>query len=245
LALFVIGDLHLSIAGGKKMDIFDPIWIDHEKKLKENISALVKPEDTLVLNGDHTWGGHLSTCMPDLMWIINELPGHKVMLRGNHDIFWNAKKTNRLNRDFKGQLFFLQNNFYPYGDYALVGSKGYCYEPWDRDPNAKNRAAKRYEREVARVEKGFEAARESGYKKFILFLHYPPTEIASSENEYGGRYESCFTRLAKEYGTEQVIYSHLHGKDRFGDSLQGVHDGILYRLVSADFLNFVPVQLLP
>lgn len=244
MALYAIGDLHLSIAGGKKMDVFDDIWIEHEKKLEDNIRSLVKEEDTLVLTGDHTWGGHLSTCLPDLEWIIEKLPGRKILLRGNHDIFWKAEKTNRLNREFDGRLLFLQNNFYSYEDYALVGSKGYCYEPWDRDEKAKLRAGYRYERELKRVKKGLDKAVAAGYKKFIMFLHYPPTEIVSSECEYGGRNESCFTRLAKEYGVEKVVYSHLHGLERYGDSLQGVYDGIDYSLVSADYLKFMPIKLL-
>lgn len=244
MALFTIGDLHLSIAGGKKMDVFDDIWIEHENKLEENICSIVKEDDTLVITGDHTWGGHLSTCMPDLKWIEEKLPGRKILLRGNHDIFWRPEKTNKLNREFEGGLFFLQNNFFEYEDYAIVGSKGYCYEPWDKTADAKARAGYRYERELKRVKKSLDKAKAAGYNKYIMFLHYPPTEIEDSECGYGGRLESCFTRLAKEYGVEKVVYSHLHGRDRFADSLQGEHNGIEYYLVSADYLNFVPVQLL-
>lgn len=243
MALFAIGDLHLSFSSARHMEEFDPIWKNHHIKLAESFKENITDSDTVLLTGDHTWGGHLSTCMPELEWICN-LPGRKILLRGNHDIFWQVKGTKKLQATFEGRLNFLQNGYEVYEEYAIVGSKGYCYEPWDWHDKAKQRAKKRYLREVERLRTGFEAACEAGYSRFIMALHYPPTEIADSGNEYGGYPDSCFTRLAKEYGCEMVVYSHLHGKERFADSLTGMHDGIMYQLVSADYLNFSPMKLM-
>lgn len=232
MSLYAIGDMHLSFSVDKPMEIFDPIWKKHEEKLQKNWRKLkISNEDTVVITGDHSWGRNLEECREDLEFIMN-LPGRKILLRGNHDMFWDAKKTARLNQAFQGRLLFLQNNFYAYEDYALVGTKGYCYEGKDTFEYFE----KIRDREAERLKVSFEAAKAAGYSKFIMFLHYPPTSI--------GEQESVFTRMAREYGAEQVIYSHCHGRERFDDSLKGEVEGVRYSLVSGDYLNFRPVRIL-
>ena len=127
MALYALGDLHLGFQVNKPMDRFGKVWKHHERKIEKYVNQMVKPEDTLVLTGDHSWGRKLEECREDLAF-IERLPGHKILLRGNHDMFWDAKKTQRLNEAFEGKLFFLQNNFAAYQDYALVGTKGYTFE---------------------------------------------------------------------------------------------------------------------
>lgn len=127
MALYALGDLHLSFQADKPMDAFGKVWHHHERKIEKYVNQIVKPEDTLVLTGDHSWGRKLAECREDLDF-IERLPGRKILLRGNHDMFWDAKKTKRLNEEFNGKLFFLQNNFAAYKDYALVGTKGYTFE---------------------------------------------------------------------------------------------------------------------
>jgi predicted phosphohydrolase len=231
MALYALGDLHLSFQTEKRMERFGEVWKNHEKKIEKYCNKLVTDSDTLVLVGDHSWGKKLSGCQLDLQFIA-DLPGKKILIRGNHDTFWNPKKTEALNDLYQGRLFFLQNNFYPYGEYAIVGTKGYCYEGFD----SRQHAAMLVEREAKRLKLSFEAARAEGFEKFIMFLHYPPTEI--------GERESRFTLMAKAYGVKQVIYAHCHGKERFHDSLLGRVDGIEYSLVSGDYLNFKPKQIM-
>ena len=209
--------------------LFRSVWKNHVKKIEKYCNKRIRPEDTLVITGDHSWGRKLAECEPDLEF-IESLPGRKILLRGNHDMFWDAKRTEKLNALYKGRLYFLQNNYYAYGDYALVGSKGYCYEGKDSYEHFE----KIRDRELDRLNASFGKAAEAGYQKFIMFLHYPPTSV--------GEQESCFTRLAEEYGAEQVVYSHCHGADRFGDSFRGMVNGIEYRLVSSDYLKFKPVD---
>ena len=175
------------------------------------------------------------------------LPGRKILLRGNHDMFWDVNKTEQLNARFAGQLHFLQNNFFPYRDYALVGTKGFCFEgPFylDRrgrilgwDEKAEEHAKKLVERELQRLRCSFEAAGAAGYRKFIVFLHYPPTSILEEE--------SGFTAMAEEYGAEQLIYAHCHGESRFHDSIEGEKNGVQYHLVSGDYRKWVPLKVLP
>ena len=96
MALYALGDLHLSFQADKAMDVFGRVWRHHERKIEKYVNKIVKPEDTLVLTGDHSWGRKLEECREDLAFIEN-LPGRKILLRGNHDMFWDAKKTKHLN----------------------------------------------------------------------------------------------------------------------------------------------------
>ena len=245
MALYALGDLHLSFQAKKPMDAFGKVWKNHERKIEKYVNRIVKPEDTLVLPGDHSWGRKLEECQEDLA-VIENLPGRKLLLRGNHDMFWDAKKTGRLNELFSGRLFFLQNNFAPYGDYALVGTKGYTFEGpfylerrgrvvgWDEEQEAQ--AKKLVAREMERLRESFRQARAAGYRKYVMFLHYPPTSILEET--------SPFTEIAEEYGVTAVVYSHCHGERRFADSIQGTFHGIRYMLVSGDYLDFHPALVL-
>ncbi len=231
MALYGMGDFHLAFSVDKSMEVFDPIWKDHEKKIERNWRRYVKETDTAVLTGDHSWGRNLEECREDLEFIMG-LPGRKILLRGNHDMFWDAKKTDRLNKQFQGRLEFLQNNFYAYGEYALVGTKGCCYEGKDSYEHFE----KIRDRELQRLRISLEEAAAAGFRKFVLFLHYPPTSI--------GEQESPFTMLAEKYGVSKVVYSHCHGRERFDDSFKGYVNGIEYKLVSGDYLNFKPEKIL-
>lgn len=246
MSLYAIGDLHLHFQSELKAagQLHDPVWKNHEEVFRKKCAELICPEDTLVLVGDHSWGRNMAECERDFAY-IRALPGKKVLLRGNHDMFWDPKKTETLNRAFNGELFFLQNNYASYRDIALVGTKGYTFEGpfymrgrritgWDKDEEA--HAQKLIEREAERLRISFEAAKNDGFSRFILFLHYPPTNIMESN--------SVFTQMAEEYGAEQVIYAHCHGQARFSDSIIGTHHGIRYALASGDFLRWEPLKII-
>ena len=247
MALYAIGDLHLHFGSELKArgQLTGKRWKNHEERFRKNCAELVGEDDVLLLAGDHSWGRNDAECAPDFRY-IEALPGRKVLLRGNHDMFWDAKKTAALNARFEGRLFFLQNNFYPYGRYALVGTKGFCFEGpfWlDRrgrlagwDEEAKEHADRLVEREAERLRVSFEEARAAGFCRFIVFLHYPPTSILERD--------SVFTRMAEEYGADRLIYAHCHGETRFHDSILGEHNGVHYSLVSGDYLNWMPEKIL-
>ena len=247
MSLYVIGDLHLHFRSELKApaQLKNRVWRDHEEKFRRNCAKLLTDDDTLVLAGDHSWGKNLAEAQPDLQYIC-DLPGRKILTRGNHDLFWDAKKTAALNEKYAGQLEFLQGNYYSYKDYALVGTKGFTFEGpfwidrWGRitnwDLDAEEHAKKIVKRELTRLRDSFEAARKDGYSRFIMILHYPPTSVLERE--------SGFTKMAEEYGAEQVIYAHCHGESRFHDSIEGMYNGIRYRLVSGDYLKWHPCKIL-
>ena len=246
MSLYAIGDFHLSFTVNKPMDVFDKRWKNHVVKIEKYWKRKVTENDTVVITGDHSWGRDLAECQADLDFIM-ALPGRKILLRGNHDMFWDAKKTERLNEEYKDKLFFLQNNFAVYQDYALVGTKGFTFEGpfylnrrgqiigWDEE--REEQAKKLVAREMKRLRESFRLAKKEGYQKFIMFLHYPPTNILEKN--------SPFTEIAEEYKVSAVVYSHCHGESRFGDSIRGNFHGIEYMLVSGDYLNFRPAQVLP
>ncbi|MBQ4289191.1 MAG: metallophosphoesterase [Clostridia bacterium] len=233
MALYAIGDLHLSFQVECPVDMtqMGPEWVDHVDKIKRNFFSELSDDDTLVLVGDHSWGKKLVNTEKDLEFIAS-LPGRKILTRGNHDLFWQVKKTEQLNRLYEGRLEFLQNNFCTYGDYALIGSKGYCFENKDSYEHALMLVG----REVERLEGSFKKARAEGFSKFIMFVHYPPTNILQKT--------SAFTRLAEREGVEHVVYAHCHGHRRFNDSLKGTVNGITYHLTSGDYLNWHPKKIL-
>ena len=247
MSLYAIGDLHLHFQSVLKApaQLHDRVWKNHEEKFRKNCEKLVREDDTLVLVGDHSWGRSLPECEEDLAY-IRDLPGRKILTRGNHDMFWDAKKTGQLNAQFQPDLTFLQDSYEAYRDYALVGTKGFTFEGpfyldrrgriigWDEE--AEIHAKKLIERELQRLRKSFEAAKADGYRKYIMFLHYPPTNILEER--------SSFTDMAEEYGAEQVIYAHSHGESRFHDSIHGGFRGRTYHLVSGDYLRWKPLKIL-
>ncbi len=247
MSLYAIGDLHLHFQSPLKAkgQMTERVWKNHEEKFRKICGELLTEDDTLLLAGDHSWGRNLAECEEDFRYIA-ALPGRKILLRGNHDMFWDINRTGQLNAQFSGKLCFLQNNFYPYRDYALVGTKGYTFEgPFylDRrgrilgwDEREEEHAKKLVTRELERLRCSFEAATAEGYRKYIVFLHYPPTSILEDE--------SGFTAMAEEYGAEQVVYAHCHGERRFHDSIEGEKNGIEYHLVSGDYRKWQPLKLL-
>ena len=247
MSLYAIGDLHLHYQSELKApaQLRDRVWKNHEEKLRKNCQKLITEDDTLVLVGDHSWGKNLSECERDLQYIC-ELPGRKVLTRGNHDMFWDVKKTRHLNELYQPRLTFLQDSYAAYQDYALVGTKGFTFEGpfyldhrgriigWDEE--AQIHAKKLVDRELERLRKSFELAKADGFRKYIMFLHYPPTSILEEK--------SGFTNMAEAYGAEQVIYAHSHGESRFHDSIQGEYRGRTYHLASGDYLRWKPLKVL-
>ena len=226
MALFVLGDTHLSLGAAKPMDVF-PGWGGYVEKLEANWRRLVKPEDTVVLAGDISWSMRLADTRKDFAF-LNGLPGRKLIMKGNHDYWWST--ANKMNEFFRAEGFdtlrLLHNNSYTVEGYALCGTRGWLFdadEPHDE---------KVMNREIGRLRLSLDAA-EPGREK-LVFLHYPPVYTGADAPE--------IVAVLKEYGVRRCFYAHLHGKAiRF--AVQGEVDGIRYKLVSADGLHFCPYKI--
>ncbi|QUH25785.1 metallophosphoesterase [Serpentinicella alkaliphila] len=223
MALYAIGDLHLSFSNNKPMDVFGQHWLNHYKKIEENWDMVVTERDSVLIPGDISWAMTLNEAILDLQW-IDKRPGQKILIKGNHDYWWGS--ITKLNKLFEN-MHFVQNNFFPYGEYAICGTKGWS-APNDRKITEQDE--KIYLREANRLRQSIESASRAGYENFIIMLHYPPT------NE---RFEpSLFTQIIEEFSVEKVIYGHLHGEGSYSCGLKGLYNGVEYCLASCDYLNF-------
>ena len=228
MALYAISDLHLAFNVNKPMDIFGERWINHDEKIKNNWLKKINEEDTVLIAGDISWSMKAEDSKYDLDW-INNLPGNKIISKGNHDYWWSSiSKLNALYEKTK----FLQNNFYEYEDYAICGTRGWICPGSDK---FSLKDQKIFDREIIRMKLSLEAAKEAGYSKFIVMIHYPP--FLEQDNDNG------FTKIFKEYNVEKVIYGHLHGPGNI-KAKEGIIDGVEYIMTSCDFINFDPIRIL-
>lgn len=229
MALYTISDLHLGFNVEKPMDIFGDKWKDHCEKIKNNWLDKITEEDTVLIAGDISWSMKSEDSKYDLDW-INELPGRKIISKGNHDYWWSS--ISKLNAMYENTKF-LQNNFYTYEDYAICGTRGWMCPGSDKFTS---KDEKIYAREQIRLKLSLQEAKKNGFEKIIVMLHYPPTNDKFEESE--------FIKIIKEYEVEKVIYGHLHGPSLYGNLLDGYRDGTEYILTSADYLNFDPKRIL-
>ena len=228
MALYAIGDLHLCLGAPKPMDVFGGAWVSYMDKLKEGLSV-IGPDDTTVLLGDLSWALSLADATADFAW-INEIPGRKIILKGNHDYWWStAAKFYKFcdENGFSDQLI-LNNNHYEYKNWAICGTRGWFYE----EERSGQHDEKVFKRELIRLEASLQAA---GDMPKIVFLHYPP--------RYKGYECTEILDILKKYDVCQCFYGHLHGASH-GLAIEGLYDGIEYHLVSSDKLNFKPYKVL-
>jgi len=228
MALYAIGDLHLCLGAPKPMDIFGGAWVGYMDKLREGLSV-IGPDDTTVLLGDLSWALDLESAAADFAW-INEIPGRKIILKGNHDYWWStaAKFYKFCEKNFFSDQWILNNNHYEYDEYAICGTRGWFYE----EDRSGEHDEKVFKRELMRLEASLKSA---GDLHKIVFLHYPP--------KYKGYECQEIIDLMKQYNVRQCFYGHLHGASH-GLAMEGQWDGIEYHLVSADKLGFRPFMVI-
>lgn len=224
MSLYAIADLHLSLSSGKPMNIF-PGWDNHVERLEKNWQATVSPDDTVVVPGDISWAINFDEAKADFDF-INRLNGHKVIMKGNHDYWWNsmAKMNRFLEENGFDTITIVHNNYYPYGEYGICGTRG-----WIKDTE-EPADAKVLAREAGRLETSIKAALADG-KKPIVFLHYPPI--------FANDYNREILDVLFQYDIKTCYYGHLHGNaHRY--AVCGEVDGINYQLIAGDFVQFCP-----
>ena len=224
MALYAIGDTHLSLSGNKPMDVFGGNWENYVDKLLEGFSV-VEPDDTVVLCGDLSWGMSLEQAEADFAF-LDRLPGRKLLMKGNHDYWWTTAA--KMNRFFEEKGFhsfsLLHNNCHFYEDIALCGTRGWFFEEHG-DPKVFNR-------ELIRLETSLKAA---GEKEKLCFLHYPP--------RYQGYICQEIVDLLEKYRVTACCYGHLHGGSH-RLAMEGKFNSVEYHLVAADYLDFKPKKIL-
>ena len=233
MSVFTIADLHLSHSTNKPMDIFGARWENHTERLFENWQSVVKPEDTVIIAGDISWGMRTEDALADFEF-IQKLNGKKIIAKGNHDFWWQTMKKLNAFRDSIGatSIEFLFNNAYVVEDYIICGTRGWFpennYGP--DDEKIVNREAERLRTSILA---GLKLKEEHVDKEILVFLHYPPA--------YNGVKCERICEVIREYGIKRVYYGHLHGaqKSRLVHQIAGAN----MTLVSADWLNFTPIEV--
>ena len=228
MALYAIGDLHLCLGAAKPMDIFGGAWVGYMDKLEPGLSCITE-NDTTVLLGDLSWALGLQEAKADFAW-IDRIPGRKIILKGNHDYWWStaAKFYKFCEENGFSNQFILNNNFFEYEGYAICGTRGWFFE----EERSGKHDEKVFKRELIRLETSLKAA---GDMPKIVFLHYPP--------KYKGYECPEILELLSKYDVRRCFYGHLHGGSH-GLAMEGVWDGVDFRLVSADKLNFKPYTVI-
>ena len=227
MALYAIADLHLSLGEEKPMDIFRG-WTNYIDRLTRNWTALVQPADTVVVAGDVSWAMSLDGARTDFAF-LDRLPGRKLLLKGNHDYWWNTRR--KMDAFLAEQGFdsirILHNSAERYGPWALCGSRGWFF---DAEADADKKVLLR---EVGRLQASIDAGRALGGGP-LAFLHYPPVTAAA-------RCDEMMDALHRN-GITRCWYGHLHGPS-IRRAVQGVVEGIEFRLVSCDAADFTPVRI--
>lgn len=229
MALYAIGDLHLSMSADKPMDIFGDTWEKHPEKLR-NAFKNIKNDDVTVLCGDLSWAMDLQRSKEDFLFVEN-LPGRKIILKGNHDYWWST--ASKIREFFAANgittIDILHNNCYPFGDNAAVcGTRGWFYE----EETGTEHDRKILSRELGRLETSLKAA---GDREKYVFLHYPP--------KYGSYECPEILDLLESYGAKACVYGHIHGRS-LKNIFEGDCRGTEHKCVSADNVQFVPQLIL-
>lgn len=232
MSIYAIGDLHLSGDGSKPMDVFGDQWTNHKKQIEKNWLKKITEDDAVLIPGDLSWAMKFTEVEEDLAW-LEELPGEKFIIRGNHDFWWSS--VNKMNRRYD-HLFFIQNNSFTYKDTVIAGTRGWL------SPNERSftdQDLKIYLRESERLKRSLIEAmkqKENPQQKLIAMLHYPPTNDQKEP--------SLFTEILEEFKVDYVVYGHLHGKESFDASYKGSMKGTEYILASSDYIKFDPILII-
>ncbi len=229
MAIYVIGDLHLSFSVDKPMDIFGNNWENHAEKIKNNWIEKVKENDTVILPGDFSWATYLEETYKDFEF-LNSLPGKKILSKGNHDYWWTTLTSMKkfLKENYFENIDFLYNNAYLIDERIIIGTRGWI-NSWKSEENYKI-LKRENDRLKLSLEKGVQ---EFGNNKEIIgFIHYPPfykEQIIPKEID--------FIKTLSDYNVKKCYYAHLHAES-LKDAVNGNVNGIEFKLVSSDYLKF-------
>ena len=229
MSLYAIGDLHLSLGSDKPMDVFGGGWENYIEKIVSGFS-IVGQEDVCVLCGDTSWAMSLDEGLNDFNF-INSLPGKKIILKGNHDYWWTtaSKMKSFFEKSGIKNMEILHNNCYFFDGYAVCGTRGWLADgETDTEHNQKIMA-----REAARLRASLQAAGDAEEK--LCFFHYPPRFKDMVCHDLIG--------VMNEFGVKKCWYGHIHS---YGHSfaVRGEVEGIVYEMVSADFVDFIPQRII-
>ncbi len=220
--IYAIGDLHLPGGADKPMHVFGSHWEGHFDRIRRDWREKVREEDAVLLPGDLSWAMQTEDALADLR-SIGELPGRKIILRGNHDYWWCG--ISRLRELLPEGMYAVQNDAMRLEDTAFCGTRGWTLP----GPACAPEDEKIYRRELLRMEMSLDRAMKLGASRTVVLCHYPPLGEGAAETP--------LSSLLEKYPVDDVVYGHLHGPSLRG-AVNGVYRGIRYHCVSCDGLGF-------
>lgn len=228
MSLYVLGDPHLSFGVDKPMDVFGG-WGSYVGKIEKNWKEIVSDNDTVLLAGDISWAMKIDEATEDFRF-IDSLPGKKIILKGNHDYWWDTKT--KIEKFFSknniSDIEVLFNNAYLVDGIAVCGTRGWFYDAHG------SQDAKVINREVGRLRSSIEAAKKLD-GEVIAFLHYPPV--------FAGKECPEIMNVLLEYDIKKCYYGHLHGKKAHTLATVGNYKGIEFKLIACDYTQFKPIRV--
>lgn len=231
MSIYAIADLHLPFGVDKPMNIFGKAWQDYTQKIFENWSTTVKSDDTVILPGDLSWATYLKDAYRDFEF-INNLPGQKIITKGNHDYFFTtlSKMNKFLSENNFSTIKILQNNYFLVEDILICGTRG-----WDVEKKSEE-DLKILNREGIRLSLSLESAKNDFPNRDIyVFLHYPPILKDRQVN-------TVFTDIMEKYNVKKCFYGHLHANG-INNAFLGNNNNVIFSLISADYLKFAPLKI--
>ncbi len=250
MAIWAIADLHLSFGvPDKRMDVFGPSWEKWTEKLEANWRTNIQADDLVLLPGDISWAMHIEDAVPDLEW-IHRLPGTKVMIRGNHDYWWSS--LSKIEKVLPSSMHLIQNNAFNWKEATIGGAR-----LWDTpeysfsssieyqenvrahtltavDTNV-GEAEKIFQRELGRLELSLKCLSKTATKR-IAMTHYPPIGADLKPSKA--------SEILEKYRVDICVFGHLHNVRKRSLPF-GQKDRVAYHLVSADYLEFMPLCIVP
>ena len=233
MSLFVLSDTHLSHSTDKPMNIFGSRWESHTQKIYDAWQEIVSPEDTVVIPGDISWAMSLDEAYYDLAF-LDGLNGKKIISRGNHDYWWcTMKKLNAYIAEKElSSISFLHNNAINVEGYTICGTRGWYYEK--KNAPAETDYQKIVAREVGRLEMSIEEGKRiCEDREIIVFFHFPPVYADFVCNE--------LVDVLKKHAIARCWFGHIHSVYDVSGIIE--HEGITFRMASADFLDFKPLLI--
>lgn len=236
MAIFAMSDLHLALSNPEKtMSVFGEGWDNYMERIKAGFEELVKPGDTVLMPGDLSWATYIKEAEEDFRFIDN-LPGNKIICRGNHDYWWTTLKKMETTFQEMGlnTISIARHNTIEVEGCLITGTRGWKI-PGDDNFTAEDR--KIYDREVIRLGlclDAVNAADPNHEKPHVVMLHYPPLTRKAMKGE--------FSDILESNNVDLVVYGHLHGRAH-NKVFEGKKGNTEYKCVAADYCKFRPFQL--
>ena len=231
MKVFAISDLHLSINNPKPMDIFGPVWDNYLNDIEKDWNDKVTDEDIVLISGDISWAMKFEEAKPDLNYIC-KLKGYKIIIKGNHDYWWNS--ISEIRSFLTNNTYALQNDAIKIGNTIICGSRGWVIPEGQFKTEQDEKI---YRRELIRMElslKSMEALRCDG-DRVVVMTHFPPFNYNMDKNE--------MIALFEKYKVNSVVFGHLHSYDK-KQKLKFFKNNINYYLTSCDLVDNTLIEII-